>query len=88
MLNYLQIESKFWISISHIFKIFWREFSEAVIVTGIEKKMNNSKHRSDNEELRRAAANGLVETVEKLLELKAGIFCSQEYKSRFWKSGN
>jgi len=36
--------------------------------------MNSSKHRSDNEELRRAAANGLVETVEKLLELKAGIF--------------
>ena len=36
--------------------------------------MNNSKHRSDNEELRRAAANGLVETVEKLLELKAGTF--------------
>ncbi|CBY31969.1 unnamed protein product [Oikopleura dioica] len=34
--------------------------------------MNSSKHRSDNEELRRAAANGLVETVEKLLELKAG----------------
>ena len=33
-----------------------------------------STSKSDNEELRRAAANGLVETVEKLLALKAGLF--------------
>jgi len=41
--------------------------------------MTNSKSRGDNEELRRAAANGLVETVEKLLALKAGKELEQLY---------